>query len=393
MSEREWPTEQDLLNGKMPDGSRPPLHSRSIYDLPDNFPDHDAELRVKDRSAERLRLAVEKQLHGVYDRVAKFAEQMMEIGRSASGAGSAKPIDTKCPPAVVSEANDNDSTSDEPSPDDCRQDARATPKGYTNSYNTFNTFRIGANPKTTRVTEGGGIVPPVPCDADEEEIKAMSQVADECEALLDYIDRSSSGAGSAQPIDAKCPPVSREPARDNMGEDVHPANTRHNAKLKFEVAIAIGERGAKLLLNAAEKRAASGVRIIDLCTKLDNRDKFMHDRAHAVTHCTLMHMDESLRECGFTGWMPFRWPDQWLMFIGLMRRILAANGLIHSKHASVYRRLMEETPLPENDARPPQNWSQCWVNRGACTMDELRARIKEEEDLEKLNKPPPRTPE
>ncbi|MCC6574012.1 MAG: hypothetical protein IT462_09485, partial [Planctomycetes bacterium] len=95
-----------------------------------------------------------------------------------------------------------------------------------------------------------------------------------------------------------------------------------------------------------------------------------------------------------------RFPDQWLMFCGVMTRVLAANGLIHAKHADVYRRLMEETPGVERpgaesrgsnpgqspkagtvpiDERPPKSWSRIKSMRETETLEAL---------LRKTPKPP-----
>jgi hypothetical protein len=111
----------------------------------------------------------------------------------------------------------------------------------------------------------------------------------------------------------------------------------------------------------------------------------------------LLHLDEQFRDVGFGSWMPFRFPDQWLAFCGIMRRVLAANGLIHSRHADVYRKLLDETPAVEIEGeiedrikmtRTPINPARCWENRGAENMTELDKRLWHEVD--NPPHPPPR---
>jgi hypothetical protein len=123
----------------------------------------------------------------------------------------------------------------------------------------------------------------------------------------------------------------------------------------------------------------------------------MQDRAIAVIYATLLHLDKSFSEIGFGSWMPFRFPDQWLSFCGVMTRVLAANGLLHSKHADVYRRLLDETPMVEIEgelkervqaSKTPINMGLCYENRGAANMAELRARL--EAEVWNPPHPPPR---
>jgi len=147
-----------------------------------------------------------------------------------------------------------------------------------------------------------------------------------------------------------------------------------------EQRVLIGERGAKLMLKLAPLRAKVAHDLVERAKAVDLKEDFYDDRAAGVVKNLLCHLDdEAFHELGFAGWMPFRFPDQWLMFCGVLRRVLAANGLIHSEHAEIYRKLLDETPPVENEARPPNNWSKCWMNRGAESMDALRERIAEEE--------------
>jgi hypothetical protein len=76
--------------------------------------------------------------------------------------------------------------------------------------------------------------------------------------------------------------------------------------------------------------------------------------------------------------MPFRFPDQWLMFCGVMRRVLAANGLIHPENPDDYRHFLEETPYVRADEdegpgelpKMPQGWASCYRLRTIQSMQE-----------------------
>ena len=132
------------------------------------------------------------------------------------------------------------------------------------------------------------------------------------------------------------------------------------------------------LSNALQRVVALRVKLARRAAKLaaqrDLRVDFLHDRAHAVVRDTLLHLDKKFWDVGFGGWMPFRFPDQWLMFVGVLRRVLAANGLIHSPHAQVYRKLLEDTPYPHDESReqvPPEIWSTVHSYQVPRTMDEL----------------------
>jgi hypothetical protein len=119
----------------------------------------------------------------------------------------------------------------------------------------------------------------------------------------------------------------------------------------------------------------------------DVRRAFMYDRAHAVVANTLLALDDQFAELGFGSWMPFRYPDQWLMFCGVMRRILAANGLLTVDDPDVYRRLLTETPYvraaedegPNEPPRMPPGWGRCERVRSVTSMQELMGLIRQDE--------------
>jgi len=150
--------------------------------------------------------------------------------------------------------------------------------------------------------------------------------------------------------------------------------------------INLGFMAVKLLPKIAEQRADVAHKITERAGKLNIRDKFMQNRAIAVVYGLLLYLDEEWKKLGFGAWMPFRWPDQWLSFCGLLNRVLAANGLIYARNAETYRKLLDETPpvhlegtvyeraRQAKEARTPNNISRCKINQGAYTMSELQKR-------------------
>ena len=169
------------------------------------------------------------------------------------------------------------------------------------------------------------------------------------------------------------------------------------SQLPLEKLLPLAEKSARLLLSASAKRAEIAHRLVERSLALDIRRAFLQDRAVAVVYATLLHLDDQFSKLGFGSWMPLRFPDQWLAFCGVMRRVLAANGLIHSEHADVYRKLLDETPPVEiegelhervQNAKTPKNPARCWENRGASDMKELRERYYNE--VTNPPHPPPR---
>ena len=155
--------------------------------------------------------------------------------------------------------------------------------------------------------------------------------------------------------------------------------------LKLSQLIALGQQGAKLVASVAEQRAAIAHKLVEQSSKLDIRHSFMQDRAVAVIYTLMLHLDKEFQEMGFGAWMPFRWPDQWIGFCGVLTRVLAANGLIHGKHAETYRKLLDETPPVEfkgtlkeriRESKTPEPLGKCKSVQGARTMSELLEKVK-----------------
>ncbi len=148
-------------------------------------------------------------------------------------------------------------------------------------------------------------------------------------------------------------PAPREPQEPR--EPRAPRAPRFSAALLITLAL----RAAKDLpaLSAELRDLESRLRPAEAELKL--KQEFYLDKAVAVITDTLSCMDEKFGKLGFGNWMPFRFLDQWLMFCGVLNRVLAAHGLVPSGHAALYRKLLEETPSispAAADAGPPKSW-------------------------------------
>ena len=166
--------------------------------------------------------------------------------------------------------------------------------------------------------------------------------------------------------------------------------------LNIKDVISNGEKASRSIVKIALQKRDVGILAAHNAMELDQREAFLEDRAVAVVKQTLLALDDKFKNVGFGAWMPFRYPDQWLMFCGVLSRVLAANDLIHSDNPEAYRKVLEETPsVPRDkgDLRTPQNWSTCYMNRGSRGMNELRHRMgmDYEMDPSEFKKPKPPT--
>lgn len=314
----------------MPDGSRPPLHSGGLYEGPDGVPVEEGKPQAElDR--ERLHYEIDLRRLQQLDLCCEFAERMIGVGMRA--------LDEPQSPGPAPEESPGMITAQPPN-------TPGAGRGGRPPFSTDKDPYIG-----NRGGRRDGVTVPA-SPHDDPETKGVFDACDSAERFVESI-RGKAGGTSRRPL-----PVPEE--------------------LTFSQAVAIGERGVKLLLAASDKRAEVAHRLVDRALVLDTRHSFLQNRAVAVVYATLLHLDDSFRELGFGAWMPFRFPDQWLAFCGVLRRVLAANGLIHSEHAETYRKLLDETPPPEGETQTPANDALCHTNRGAGTMAELARRLQSE---------------
>lgn len=206
--------------------------------------------------------------------------------------------------------------------------------------------------------------------------RAAAQEAREIEAAEAAKEATDAKAGENTPADQPKDKPARKPATPRTPR----ARVRPPRVVSF---LALYMQVLKNLLEIAKDRAGFARELIQRASKRDIRRTFIEDRAVGVVRETLLELDKTFKDVGFGSWMPFRFPDQWLMFTGVMRRVLAANGLIAAKHADVYRRLLQETPpvIPPLDKLPtPRSWGFSGRTREVPNMAELLKLSREEKE-------------
>jgi hypothetical protein len=380
MDDREVSSEQEYFDGVRADGRKPIFQSRKLYtgatkhysDEPADFPFENRDPR--EISADELRYHVKRQELDDLDYIRESAYELIEIGRAAARRGE----------GTVPEVRDCPRPSDSPqAPEvDASADADAAPDAAPSPASTTG----------TRPTPACGVGHTGSADSNCGDSPRSGMREPEIrEPRLRLVNRESDVQIPNPAVKAKDQPPDHGGAVANavlnQSHKRRPIDPAKFAHIKPGVGLAMAERGCKLLLAVSPVRAEVARELIDMSMGLETKHSFMWDRAHAVIYATLLHMDEHFQELGFGSWMPFRFPDQWLSFCGIMTRVLAANGLIHSKYADVYRKLLDETP-PVNfegtiderikESRTPHNIAQCKWNQGAYTMSELKHRLQSE---------------
>jgi hypothetical protein len=139
-------------------------------------------------------------------------------------------------------------------------------------------------------------------------------------------------------------------------------------------------RAAKDLPDLSEKLRDLEAKLLPAEAELKLKQEFYLDRAVSIVTDTLNSMDEKFGKLGFGHWMPFRYIDQWLMFTGILNRVLAAHGLMPSGNAAIYRKLLDDTdPISPAcaDAGPPKSYGLGYRVREFRTMKDMLARIEE----------------
>lgn len=132
-----------------------------------------------------------------------------------------------------------------------------------------------------------------------------------------------------------------------------------NPEVKPLSILTLASRSAKELIKASAELRDAELKYNRTNADAEMRRDFMLDRAVSIVTDTMMHMDKTFADVGFGNWMPFRFPDQWIMFGGVMQRVLAAHGLMHADTPEAYKRLLEETPpiteVAQGALIPPQS--------------------------------------
>jgi len=376
---KDLPSEEELFAGAMKDGSRPPLHSRELYEkfTKDAFGKPlPPELRDKtpsEESADELRQIIELQRLEMWD-------EIIEAGRFLKDAGLAvlNGVDEEEVEEVVEvETTENTSHVDSPAPsDEPNDDSSARPTDKSPREETENP------PAQSESTYGKMLRLPSPSPPRARPVRGGFAFMPESQ-----VKKTPTEEERARSMHARSKAVIEKIKNGDLGRKrkITRADTRGITR---KHATSMVYTGARMMTFAVDKRAECALKLVEMTKKQDLKEAFMWDRAHAVVAATLLHLDEEFQEVGFGSWMPFRYPDQWLMFCGIMKRVLAANGLIYAEHADTYRRLLDDAepvadPIGDIDERiewwnTPENWSTCWTNRGALNMDVLRQRLMDE---------------
>ena len=140
-----------------------------------------------------------------------------------------------------------------------------------------------------------------------------------------------------------------------------------------------GATGASMLTKFTAERMKI-VRELMVATRKSNRKlEFFGDRAHAIVRGAMLELDHAFLDVGFGGWMPFRFPDQYLIFTSVMRKILAANGLICPKGPNHWMKFIKETPEVPREKEFPQapiemlpSWCVSKKDKEIKTFEELK---------------------
>ena len=216
--------------------------------------------------------------------------------------------------------------------------------------------------------------------APKREARTRAKQEENLEALADKAQRTLDSALEAL----------NEPEEEQQEE--HNGVRRHGASLseprrasiyaKLKGLMDLSVRVSARLNASIAEQARLGYEMVQHGFKRDLKAEFMENRAVAVVKNTLLHLDDGFRDLGFGGWMPFRYPDQWLMFNSLMRKALAAFGLIVPKGPNVWKKLLEETPEVEEEMQMPQSWGPTKKYEALASIEEVLKQAKEKTRLD-----------
>jgi hypothetical protein len=243
--------------------------------------------------------------------------------------------------------------------------------------------------ETHRVSQEG----PVHCEPASSSKPSSVNSADDSSRASPSDDTG--GGARATSSDNSAGDSSRASSSDGMGVDAHatlrdgdvPATYRAFRVPENECASAyarclglvrlaerIGPRLAKMNLD----QNVLGKKMINQGRKKNVKEAFLENRAVAILKNSLLHCDELFRDLGFGGWMPFRYADQWLAFTSLMRKLLAANGLITPKGPNHWRDFIENTPeVVEDKLRLPKSLGPTKKYAAVESIEEVTKQAKE----------------
>jgi hypothetical protein len=189
----------------------------------------------------------------------------------------------------------------------------------------------------------------------------------------------------AEPVEAdpvEPAPVEPEPVKPAPIKPVRVKAARLQALKNAELLTLIrcGSQAAERLKVLTLERRRVAYLCVEASAKVDVKGSFMEDRAVALAHGTLLALDRAFTDLGFGAWMPFRYPDQFLMMTSLMEKLFAANGLITPKGANHWRKFIEETPDVER--APLEMPSDFTADPRSATVRTLKQLIEEAKNSE-----------
>ena len=177
---------------------------------------------------------------------------------------------------------------------------------------------------------------------------APEPIEGDCPRPLERSDNAASGLSPfSGPIGGQSA-HSSSPCSDSRGQS--PARQKSGQSPARPMTRMVAMMAAiKLLMTVTAARTNFVRELVERASARDKKAEFLEDRTVGVVKQTLLALDKVYSKVGFGSWMPFRFPDQWLMFCGVMSRVLAANGLMYASSPEAYRKLLEETPPVEGE--------------------------------------------
>jgi hypothetical protein len=143
-----------------------------------------------------------------------------------------------------------------------------------------------------------------------------------------------------------------------------------------------GNQCAWILARVAVMRRKAADNLVAAAMRANRKTDFYDSRARAILGHTFLAMEDTFRNVGFGGWMPFRYCDQWLAFSDLMQRLFAANGLMAPNGPNHWARFIRETPpvpieeFPQAPLKMPEGMGPTKKHREINDFDELVERAR-----------------
>ena len=403
-----WPSEEEYFAGVTHDGEHPALIIQHIYEdwEKDKIPLIDQKKREAAAEVEEMEFHAALQNYALKQKTAVFYEQLMNLGlegieelKAGGPAGSGRlngrdhsttetQSDAESPTDLRQSNGGSDGRSKQQKTDrriESRSDERGRSEAKTGpsekqqqndaAEDQSTTEKASASQRLSGETNRAQKKPrigPMPKDPEG----AANWIKDYVASVKDR-DFSSGFRLPSAKFESRSDERGRSEAKTGpceLPETIPAVETNRASKTKDPYRdltprekIALGLKASIRMGKVADEAMEAQKRVIEAAAKCDRHRQFRLDRAHAVVADTLLFLEDGFRDLNYGGWMPFRYPDQWLMFCGLMRKVLAANGLITPKRPNEWRAFLEETncvdaeedqhPILEPDWKMPKSWA------------------------------------